>query len=93
MERTWQNRRLTGADHPPYVRIGRRIIYHGDDVKAWLRSKVTNAVDGIKPRVKGEGGGVTRPRGWLDDRHPHNETLHLVEQIKGVLEEAPSTSR
>lgn len=52
-ECTLQSRRLTGGDCPPHVRLGRRIVYHGDDVKAWLRAKVTHAANGMKLRAKG----------------------------------------
>lgn len=39
-ERTLERLRTTGLGGPPFVKLGRRVLYRAADVEAWIASRV-----------------------------------------------------
>jgi hypothetical protein len=50
-ESYWNKRRVYG-DGPPFLKIGRRVLYDMDDVEAWLaqRRRRSTSDNGVPPR-------------------------------------------
>lgn len=40
---TLQSRRSRGNDHPPYIKIGRQVLYPKDKYVAWLKAQPLKA--------------------------------------------------
>lgn len=37
--RSWEDRIYRGVHHPPFYRVGRRILFHKGETLAWIKSR------------------------------------------------------
>jgi predicted DNA-binding transcriptional regulator AlpA len=42
---TWNKRRLSG-DSPPFLKIGKKVLYRWSDVEAWLAGRTRTSTSG-----------------------------------------------